>query len=1191
MEYSKHRAVALVACLLGFLTAVVSTGTSSAQRQLDANAAEAVALTHLDDQQLVVGLNQRDVGDLRTTTVIPTSNGGWVVHVQQTVAGIPIDDAHLAVTVDQQGDVIAVTGRAVTGAAKRVPALLPTTTAETANQTAEIALGVVPTASSERLGPEQPAAALEADAGGAEKDIATKLVLVDGASGLQLAWEVVVEAPGGGDVWKFHIDASNGNEISRDELTQADSYRVFDQPTESPNHGGRTLVVDPADPTASPFGWHDTDGIAGADFTTTEGNNVTAYADTDSDQQPDPGRPDGGAGLVFDHQLDLAKEPIDSQAAAITNLFYWANVLHDITYAHGFDEPSGNFQTNNYGNGGLGGDPLRAEAQDGFSTNNATFFTPPDGTPPRLQLYRFTYTSPARDSAYDAGLIAHEYMHGVTQRLTGGPAVVTCLLNEEQPGEGWSDWLALMVTMEPGAVGSAPRGFGTWLLGQPTTGTGLRDVPYSTDLAIDPRTYADIVTASEPHGVGSIFAAMLWDLTWAFVDRDGFSPDLINGSGGNITALQLVFDALKLQPCSPGFVDARDAILTADQAANGGANQCLIWEAFARRGLGFGAVQGSGDDKTDGTEAFDLPPDCTDIALAIAAGPTAPVPGDTVTYTVDVSNTSATPLTGTTVTFPIPSGATYVPGSATCGGTEAAGIVSLPIGSLAATSTTTCTLAVDVDPGPGTWTLAAEDAEAGFGALVPTHGAGTADWVVTAADANGGTQSFLSGAPSATSDQYLTLAGPVGAGPRTELRFAHRYTTENTWDGGVVELSTNGVDWVDAGPLMTSGGYVDRLEMSANPIGGRLAFTGDSGGWIETVVDLSAHAGSDVWLRFRLGTDATMGGPGWFVDDIEVIDPVELVTLVDVDTSEGPNDELLHVTRVEPSSAPGLLRVTTNPAVPAVIDVNGGWTDAFGLDWVETPAGQHTLCYSGVPGFEPPPCETVTVVPNTTTAASANYVVQGTLDITTSPAVVSTITVNGAPVNDWGAIVRIAPGSHEVCFGAVPGWDPPPCTTVAVTAGTTTSVVGTFTANGSAPGPNGFGNLRVTTSPAVPSQIHIDGVGAQSFGLDWVKLAPGDYEVCFSDVPGYATPACETVTVVAGTTTVTSGVFTPLAELRVLTDPPAGQPVTVDGRIVDQYGFWTWAPSGTYTICTAGYICQTVSAPAGTLTTVTLTPS
>ena len=83
---------------------------------------------------------------------------------------------------------------------------------------------------------------------------------------------------------------------------------------------------------------------------------------------------------------------------------------------------------------------------------------------------------------------------------------------------------------------------------------------------------------------------------------------MYNGTGGNNIAMQLVIDGLKLQPCSPGFVDGRDAILAADLLNYGGAHQCLIWEVFANRGLGFSASQGSSMSRTDQVAAFDVPP-------------------------------------------------------------------------------------------------------------------------------------------------------------------------------------------------------------------------------------------------------------------------------------------------------------------------------------------------------------------------------------------------------------------------------------------------------------------------------------------------------------------------------------------------------------------------------------------------------
>ena len=103
---------------------------------------------------------------------------------------------------------------------------------------------------------------------------------------------------------------------------------------------------------------------------------------------------------------------------------------------------------------------------------------------------------------------------------------------------------------------------------------------------------------------------MLWDLTWLFIDEYGFDPDLTNGNGGNNMIMQLVIDGLKLAPCSSGFVDMRDAILLADELVYDGANECLIWGAFAARGLGWEADQGNASSRTDQVEDFSMPPSC-----------------------------------------------------------------------------------------------------------------------------------------------------------------------------------------------------------------------------------------------------------------------------------------------------------------------------------------------------------------------------------------------------------------------------------------------------------------------------------------------------------------------------------------------------------------------------------------------------
>ena len=161
-----------------------------------------------------------------------------------------------------------------------------------------------------------------------------------------------------------------------------------------------------------------------------------------------------------------------------------------------------------------------------------------------------------------------------------------------------------------GSVSSWPLATTARPLGNYVTfGAGIRDFQYTTDMSVNPQTYDSIKTNGEAHFLGAVWTAMLWEMYWNLVNQYGFDSNLLDSwtHGGNNLALQLVIDGLKLQPCNPGFVDSRDAILLADRNLTGGANQCLIWKAFAKRGLGANADQASPDSTSDGTEDFTVP--------------------------------------------------------------------------------------------------------------------------------------------------------------------------------------------------------------------------------------------------------------------------------------------------------------------------------------------------------------------------------------------------------------------------------------------------------------------------------------------------------------------------------------------------------------------------------------------------------
>ena len=134
--------------------------------------------------------------------------------------------------------------------------------------------------------------------------------------------------------------------------------------------------------------------------------------------------------------------------------------------------------------------------------------------------------------------------------------------------------------------------------------------------------------------------------------------------------------------------------------------------------------------------------------------------------------------------------------------------------------------------------------------------------------------------------------------------------------------------------------------------------------------------------------------------------------------------------------------------------------------------------------------------------------------------------------------------------------------------------------------------LRVLTDPAVPSQVLVDGVARDTWGLTWLKLPPGNYEVSFTDVPGFTTPAAQVVTVAEGATTEWTGSFAARGWLRVITDPAVPATISVDGVPRNDWGMWTDLPAGTYEVCfdeVADFTapsCQPATVTAGALTTI-----
>ncbi|KAL0070523.1 hypothetical protein AAF712_002356 [Marasmius tenuissimus] len=344
--------------------------------------------------------------------------------------------------------------------------------------------------------------------------------------------------------YQAFVDAHDGEVVSAVSFVNHASYKVVPVRKNTIVDGFESLV-DPADLEASPLGWHN-DGRR--NYTMTKGNNVHAGTWTNGESAIEMTEQSAN-GLVF----DFDSRNVD---AARTQAFYVANTFHDIMYKYGFTESAFNFQTNNFGKGGEGGDAVVIVVHDPSGKNNARFETPPDGQNGVCRMFLWNKAAgPDRDGVFDNSVVMHELAHGLSGRLTGG-GTGTCLETLEAAGlsEGWSDAVAEWVQQ--------------------------------TDEEVEDRV---------------MFSANMLHIIFATLVKEyGFSRNAHTdptGNAGNVVFLHLVIDGMAIQPCNPTFVAARDAIIQADEDRYGGAHRCLLWKVFASRGLGLNAV----DYQDDGT--------------------------------------------------------------------------------------------------------------------------------------------------------------------------------------------------------------------------------------------------------------------------------------------------------------------------------------------------------------------------------------------------------------------------------------------------------------------------------------------------------------------------------------------------------------------------------------------------------------
>jgi Zn-dependent metalloprotease len=546
-----------------------------------------IARRFLTNNDGVFGLSSREVRRLKIENEDKDENTTFINYTQ-TIGGLRVFQGQVQIAVNSNGEVISVMEGQVlpNGKVATTPALTESEAIRTAFQ---FAAREVPDTFevSEPRSKRNLRAKYRNPLGAGFDDVLSELRIMRVGDKAVLVWHSYVDA-GPNEWYEICVDANTGALLFRHNLyADVAQGTVF---TQHPSAGARTLqsfVGDTVINTAA--GWMGTS-------TVTTGNNVEAYLDTDANNAPDNNNTTGlsvghasAANQDFTFPFTLGVDPRTQRPAVVTNLFYFINLAHDFHYRLGFTESAGNFQVNNFGRGGAGNDSVRGEAQDGSGTNNANFATPPDGSRPRMQQFLFTQgtTSLAddRDSSQDGDVVFHEFGHGVSNRLVGGPQTTSCLGGTQAGamGEGWSDYWAITFYND-GRVGDYVTNNAT---------NGIRRAAYTVPANTIHDSYADVGNQGfAVHRDGEVWAATLWDLR--------------NELGAAVTD-RIVIEGMKFTPCSPSFLNARDGILQGDQAVNGGANRCRIWTVFARHGMG---VSATGNNGTQHNAASDVPADC-----------------------------------------------------------------------------------------------------------------------------------------------------------------------------------------------------------------------------------------------------------------------------------------------------------------------------------------------------------------------------------------------------------------------------------------------------------------------------------------------------------------------------------------------------------------------------------------------------
>ncbi|MEP6666604.1 MAG: M36 family metallopeptidase, partial [Nocardioidaceae bacterium] len=594
------------------------------------------ALQHLQRISPALGLDPTQAPEyVADPSTQVTSAGVVAVHLRQLYKGIPIYDAAEIVRFDADGRLLEVAGRPIT-----VPVDIPVTNsvrAEDALRTAaahvaeagdpagatadpfgqplvDPAMDLTAFAPVERTsGAGRPDRPTTFDAPPFEHVVTVALMWFPLTEGLRLAWHTKLAVPQGA-AYRVMVDAMTNEILLAKRLTRrlggvADvvlaaggAPQHIDMPRPASSYGAPV-------PAGLPAGYPD-DWLLNQ---STRGASVHAVLEPGA--VPVQGTT-SGASVTFPQQT--------APDRYVVNLFALCSSMHDLLYLLGFREAEGNFQTDNHGRGGRSGDPVVAHVYPQAVWGTANMGTPPDGSQPTMNMGLVTSTG--RHTALDPDVVFHEYTHGLTNRLVGGPLDDASLdaLQSSSMGEGWSDFFACV------ALGKTV--VGDWVV---DSQEGIRNHRYDDNF---PDNYGSLGTGiyngDDVHNIGEIWCATLMTLSRRI---------------GAWEAAQVVVDGLKLTAANPSFLAARDAIvMAADRRAVGRGDSEIaraefvyqVWEVFADYGMGPAARTGGAGTLRGIRADFTKPPrPSSGASVSGAATPAVGIPDNDpggVTSTIDL---------------------------------------------------------------------------------------------------------------------------------------------------------------------------------------------------------------------------------------------------------------------------------------------------------------------------------------------------------------------------------------------------------------------------------------------------------------------------------------------------------------------------------------------------------------------------